>query len=273
MSTSLFAALPGKVKVLLDRLTDDRATNLDRLDANILSRASTSVVAKAATWTQTLADKINTNLDVKVSEVKALKKSVVLTAASGDWEVPSKLIGSVVRVSIIAGGSSGSFDGANDAAGGNSGEYLQNILYDLSSEGGTVSYVNGVGGAPKSTAGSGNDGQGSSFGAISVAGGKGGPQGSTAISRGGATGARLGSSFFAPASSPFGKFGGSPGQSNFEVAGGAAGLCFDDTQFRASGDNGDGYGAGGAGYLASANKPQSLAGKDGGIYLEWEETP
>ena len=44
---TMLAGVPGKLKTMLDRLTATRAANLDKLDANITTRAAAST-AKAS---------------------------------------------------------------------------------------------------------------------------------------------------------------------------------------------------------------------------------
>lgn len=52
---TMLAGVPGKLKTLIDRLTAARAANLDKLDANISTRAAASTALSNATWNGTLA--------------------------------------------------------------------------------------------------------------------------------------------------------------------------------------------------------------------------
>lgn len=52
---TMLAGVPGKLKTLIDRLTATRAANLDKLDANISTRAAASTALSNATWDGTLA--------------------------------------------------------------------------------------------------------------------------------------------------------------------------------------------------------------------------
>lgn len=55
MSMAIFNGLIGRIKVLLDRITPDRAEALDHLDADILSRAPASTALTNAVWSDALA--------------------------------------------------------------------------------------------------------------------------------------------------------------------------------------------------------------------------
>lgn len=71
--------LPGKLKVLTDRLTSGRATNLDKLDALISSRAPASTALLYTVWTDARAAKI---------DVLALEASPLLSAPIVSGVVP-----------------------------------------------------------------------------------------------------------------------------------------------------------------------------------------
>lgn len=71
--------LPGKLKVLTDRLTSGRATNLDKLDALISSRAPASTALLYTVWTDSRAAKI---------DVLALEASPLLSAPIVSGVVP-----------------------------------------------------------------------------------------------------------------------------------------------------------------------------------------
>lgn len=56
---AMLAGIPGKMKTLLDRLTSTRAANLDKLDANVSTRAASATALTNAVWTDALATKLN----------------------------------------------------------------------------------------------------------------------------------------------------------------------------------------------------------------------
>jgi len=68
---AILASVPGKLKTLLDRLTSTRAANLDKLDANITTRAAASTALSNAVWTDARAGK----LDIVGTPVEATGKS------------------------------------------------------------------------------------------------------------------------------------------------------------------------------------------------------
>jgi len=55
----MLAGVPGKLKTMLDRLTATRAANLDKLDANITTRAAASTALSKAVWTDARAGKLD----------------------------------------------------------------------------------------------------------------------------------------------------------------------------------------------------------------------
>jgi hypothetical protein len=61
MSMVSLAGLPGKVKTLLDRLTETRATNLDDIDTTVSSRAPSTTALSTATWTSAKASYLRTS--------------------------------------------------------------------------------------------------------------------------------------------------------------------------------------------------------------------
>lgn len=275
MSMAYFAGIPGKIKTLVDRLTATRAANLDKLDAAVSTRASSTEVSKAVTWTQALADKINTNLDKKVSESGLIKKSVILTSTSAaNWTIPPKIKNGGVEVSMIGGGGSGSKGTGSGQAGGG-GRACQSSWYPFSGPeitAGLIPFQCGVGGAAKTTTGNGNDGAATQFGDWSVAGGEGGDSGGAGLRSGTRGGYDTGSDRGQPQAYS-GKYGALAGSSYGNFLGGGGGLRFSPIAPSPSGldsQDGDGYGAGSAAHLANLS---SDAGMQGAILLEWEETP
>lgn len=56
---TMLAGVPGKLKTLIDRLTATRAANLDKLDANITTRAPASTALTNAVWSDARAGKLD----------------------------------------------------------------------------------------------------------------------------------------------------------------------------------------------------------------------
>lgn len=59
MSASFLLGLPHMAKTLLDRFTESRAQNLDKIDATLSSRAPASSALSTDIWTNELAARIN----------------------------------------------------------------------------------------------------------------------------------------------------------------------------------------------------------------------
>lgn len=78
MITALLG-LPGKLKVLTDRLTSGRATNLDNLNATVSSRAAAATALTNVVWTDARAGKLDT---------AALEASPLLSAPIVSGVVP-----------------------------------------------------------------------------------------------------------------------------------------------------------------------------------------
>lgn len=57
---AVLLGLPGKLKVLTDRLTSLRATNLDNLNATVSSRAAAATALTSVVWTDARAGKLDT---------------------------------------------------------------------------------------------------------------------------------------------------------------------------------------------------------------------
>jgi len=55
----MLAGVPGKLKTLIDRLTATRAANLDKLDANITTRAASATALSNAVWSDARAGKLD----------------------------------------------------------------------------------------------------------------------------------------------------------------------------------------------------------------------
>lgn len=94
---AMLASVPGKLKTLLDRLTTTRADNLDKLDANISTRAASSTALSTATWTGTLATNLgttNTRVDTTVSSRAAATNPLISPPMSGGLPIDSGNSGS-----------------------------------------------------------------------------------------------------------------------------------------------------------------------------------
>lgn len=61
--------LPGKIKILADRLTAPRAALLDNLDAAISTRAPAATALSTATWTNALATALGAAIKLDRAEI------------------------------------------------------------------------------------------------------------------------------------------------------------------------------------------------------------
>ena len=98
--------LPGRVTALLGRLTETRASNLDRLDAAVTSRAPAGTALSNLVWTDAIAAKLG-----------AMHVETPPTALPAPWILPSGVTyaGSETITAI-----SGSFSGAYSRSGAGS---------------------------------------------------------------------------------------------------------------------------------------------------------
>ena len=98
--------LPGRVSALLGRLTETRASNLDRLDAAVTSRAPAGTALSNLVWTDAIAAKLG-----------AMHVETPPTALPAPWILPSGVTyaGSETITAI-----SGSFSGAYSRSGAGS---------------------------------------------------------------------------------------------------------------------------------------------------------
>jgi hypothetical protein len=254
MSLGPIAGIAGKIKALVALFPTDNLTKVNRIDVTLSTRASSAEVAKAANWTAGLATQVGTNLDIPVSQVKMLYKSVVLTTGTS-WAKPAKMIGDIVLVSMIGGGGKG--NASATFYGGSGGKAIQKVAYNVGA--GPVTYGIGIGATSSSARGS-----STTFGSLTCIGGWGGAVG--ANDPGGAQGGLGGNNMLAEsASGPYGGQGG--GVRGSADSGGGGGLVFD-TLAKAHYLCGSGYGAGSGGHSSGV-----VNGVDGAILLEWTETP
>lgn len=75
------AGLPGKLKVLVDRLTSTRAANLDNLNATVSSRAPASTALSNAVWSDARAAKLDSIL-LSGGSIKAIYRGYVNDSAA-----------------------------------------------------------------------------------------------------------------------------------------------------------------------------------------------
>lgn len=98
MLESLYG-LPGKAKTLLDRLTANRASNLDNLDTAITSRAPSSTALSTAIWTNNRAEQLD-----KINNIAAggQNRSFVFYTSSDTFIVPDGV--TTIYVTVLGGG-------------------------------------------------------------------------------------------------------------------------------------------------------------------------
>ena len=82
---TMLAGVPGKLKTLLDRMTATRAANLDKLDANISTRAAASTALSNATWTEALAANLGALTPARAARLDAtvLVSGVIKSVQTG----------------------------------------------------------------------------------------------------------------------------------------------------------------------------------------------
>jgi hypothetical protein len=171
MSMTGLAGLPGKIKTLLDRLTPTRASNLDNLNVAVGTRASSTEVAKAASYTADRALLLD-NLDEPISGIKGGLSAVEFTTVgSQSWPVPSNI--TVVYITMIAGGGGGGGGGSeatsgDDGTGGGGGSSAMSChrvpLYTVPNQNLTVNVGAGGPGGPGGVAASSGSGANGSYG-------------------------------------------------------------------------------------------------------------
>ena len=96
---TMLAGVPGKLKVLADRLTSTRAANLDRLDANVSTRAAASTALSNAVWTDARAGKLD------LVAVRPLDKPPVSAGLYPLFDTPTRnSLGSAVLLDVTGQG-------------------------------------------------------------------------------------------------------------------------------------------------------------------------
>ena len=85
--------LPGRIKILIDRITSTRASNLDNLDGAVSSRAPASTALSSSVWTGTRAGYLDASISglasqssvdaIPTSPIKSVQRGL-LTVGFGD---------------------------------------------------------------------------------------------------------------------------------------------------------------------------------------------
>jgi len=77
--------LPGRIKILIDRITSTRASNLDNLNATVSSRAPASTALSSSVWTGTKAGYVDTAISGRASQssVDALPQGIIKSVQRG----------------------------------------------------------------------------------------------------------------------------------------------------------------------------------------------
>jgi hypothetical protein len=77
--------LPGRIKILIDRLTATRAGNLDNLNATVSSRAPSSTALSSSVWTGTKAGYLDAAISGRASQasVDALPQGIIESIQRG----------------------------------------------------------------------------------------------------------------------------------------------------------------------------------------------
>jgi hypothetical protein len=200
-----------------------------------------------------------------------------LFTASGTWTLPPNIAAdssgnSVIRLTAIGGGGGGAKRaGGAENHGGNSGEWVQDMLVEVSANQTVTIGAAGAGSTVNYTAGS--AGGNTVFGSITLTGGAGGLWADT---RQDAQGGNLGHGYpnvtgsLLPAPGPYGARG-TPMVGGGSGGAGGPGLILDATGTGGVDTGNDiaglGYGAGGAGGTGE----NGGAGKSGGVLVKWWE--
>jgi len=110
--------VPGKLKTLTDRLTADRAANLDDLDTTVSSRAAASTALSSATWTNTKAGYIDAAITGRLGSIKAIYRgTIALAAASASATATITTVDTAKSVIMLLGTNlGGAPDGGADIA-------------------------------------------------------------------------------------------------------------------------------------------------------------
>ncbi len=87
----LLAGVPGKLKALADRLTEVRASNLDRLDADVSTRAPASSALSKMVWTDAKAALLDNlgNLSSAPARIKTIQRGTIYIAGGHTFSTVS----------------------------------------------------------------------------------------------------------------------------------------------------------------------------------------
>ena len=112
---TMLAGVPGKLKVLADRLTSTRAANLDRLDANVSTRAAAATALSNAVWTDARAGKLDiASLGLSIKSVQSgytsatVAEGVANTEDDGYINIAIASVNTSKSVVFVNGGCGGS---------------------------------------------------------------------------------------------------------------------------------------------------------------------
>jgi len=154
------AGLPGKMKLLLDRITVARANGLDNITAGPVALAATAL--STAVWTGSKAGFI----DVAISSVVTHNKYIEYTATGAfTFTWPAGV--DIVCVTLIGGGASGAGGVTNSQGGGGGGAGETVYRNYITRQGATTTTGSiGAGGAAAAATAAGTAGTASTFGTI-----------------------------------------------------------------------------------------------------------
>ena len=95
--------LPGRIKILIDRITSTRASNLDNLNATVSSRAPASTALSSSVWTGTKAGYVDTAISGRASQssVDALPQGIINSVQRGSFNPPQSSTSANVTISSV----------------------------------------------------------------------------------------------------------------------------------------------------------------------------
>ena len=95
--------LPGRIKILMDRITSTRASNLDNLNATVSSRAPASTALSSSVWTGTKAGYLNAAISGRASQssVDALPQGIIKSVQRGSFNPPQASTSANVTISSV----------------------------------------------------------------------------------------------------------------------------------------------------------------------------
>ena len=95
--------LPGRIKILMDRITSTRASNLDNLDGAVSSRAPASTALSSSVWTGTRAGYLDASISGRASQssVDALPQGIINSVQRGSFNPPESSVSANVTISSV----------------------------------------------------------------------------------------------------------------------------------------------------------------------------